>query len=81
MVIVVKKPVIHYSPEEIRQQLQQAPEVHLRNRFWEPWEDEIVKLFFGKRDTQLIAEKLNRTIASIQSRAAGLGLTRKGREK
>lgn len=72
---------IRINAEKLRRELQQAPVVTKRNHFWEPWEDEIVKEFYGKRDPELIAKKLNRTIAALTKRAARLGLIHKVRPR
>ena len=59
--------------DRIIKELEAAPESSGR-RYWQTWEDNVLRKFYSCRSYKLIAEKLNRTVDSIQNRAYALGL-------
>jgi hypothetical protein len=66
---------IRLDPEKIRKELAAAQSI--QPHFWQGWEDDLLREFYGKRDPGLLAEKLGRSRKSIQTRAGELGLTHK----
>jgi hypothetical protein len=57
--------------------LEAAPEVFKCFRPWTPFEDSIVRDYYYRRDINLIAKMLKRTVQAIESRANALGITRR----
>jgi hypothetical protein len=46
----------------------------LYNLVWEPWEDDFLRAEYGKMSATTIAEKLDRTVAAVYTRARKLDL-------
>lgn len=64
---------IEQDEQRIRKQLEAAPE-YQGKRFWEPWEENILRDFWNRRDHALIAKLIGRSLMAARNHADQLGL-------
>ena len=64
--------VVHTRTEEII--IPELEESQPSTRFWTPYEEEVLKKYYGKADPKKIAETLGRTKTAIQNKAQNMGL-------
>ena len=46
-------------------------------RYWNAWEEDVLKEYYGKIPIEMLSKKLNRTTGAISRKVCALGLTTK----
>ena len=61
---------------KIIKELEASPD-KIRYRPWTPFEDGVLREYYGRKDSRLIAKLINRTPSGISCRASSIGITGK----